>query len=766
MEPEERSEDRVEEERPDAASELPDAPAALPPARDLWQIPGIVVAVVIILVAAYIVRHPVTEPSSEEADFEALLMAYKQGDTIASGGSAERFLARYPASSNEPMARFIFADSKWDLIRSDPATTPKDLASCLDSYQRALTGGIPPEQQAAALKARGDILLRMGLPNEALSSYTRLLECFPEETDALLRAAVAHMLVSPPSPTKAGEYIDLYLAREDLTVKEIQKGYLAKARLAAAKGDHARARDNARGVLNAGSDGEVVAEARLILARALSSLGDDAGALGVLRDTEGPAAGRFESSLNLALAIALWKNGMIDEARRAFDDTIFRFPGTAEALGARYELAALLRERGQIEAARDSLFSLLDDMSAQETLRTEYFEIDQVAELWFSVGREILSSQGTTAAQEYHAAALALMSEGHLLFFKGALYLREAEQIEAALPGLPIQKKVEAEVRLRDAYAAAGATFVKVLETSSGSIFREALFEAGHSFYKGGEYTSAVPYLLEFTRLESRDRRVAQALYEASQGLVALGDGEQAIAICARNVANHPFNIYAYRAMVLQADLYGTMGGEGLADAAGLYEGILTDRRFETDSREWRTALFALGRTLYMLERYEEAMLRLEEAIGRFPADPSVEDARYYLAHSFRQAGLRSSDLTVSFLARAAEIFSSIAAGGEKVDPDRAREAAFFEADCYYDVGDYSRAIAYYDRAAEAHVDTPEATRALFQIANCYWHLGSADKAAAMYRRATFNLDRQGGKVFPDGEYYKSIARWRAGDRI
>ena len=417
---------------------------SFPPARDLWQIPGIAGAVVIFLLAAYITKHPIQLPSSRKADFKALLMAYETGDTYTSAESAQRYLARYPSAAGNAMVLFIFADSRWNLIRANPAAITKDLSICLDSFDKALSVGLPLENRAKALEARGDILLRMGRPSDALQAYTVLVEEYPQANSTLLSVALAYLDTKPPAIERAAEFIDRYLAVEGLSPKEIQMGYLAKARLEMAKERFATAAEDAQKVIDAGPDGETVAQAHLILCRALMAGGDFKGALEAVKDKAGSEAGRFEAALALVRARALWKAGFPGEARKAFDETIFSFPGTPQALGARFFLSSLLFETGQLQAARDGIIGLLDDMSGQGTIKTAYFDIDEVAGLWFAVGRSILDEKGYTAAHEFNNAALAhvaLMPQGHFLFFDATLYLWEAEQHEANLPGLPSSQR-------------------------------------------------------------------------------------------------------------------------------------------------------------------------------------------------------------------------------------------------------------------------------------------------------------------------------------
>ncbi len=190
------------------------AVAAIPRLADLWQIPGMLFALLIFFVAAYIASHPIETPSSYEADRQALVSAYEGGNTFSAVTSAQKFLARYPASDHEAFARFVLAYSTWQLTMSNPAATRRDLSACLASFRKALILGLPAAYLAKTLRAQGDILIRLGLANEAADAYSALLEKFPSENKALLELALAYSLQIPPSIEKARESIDSYLAIE------------------------------------------------------------------------------------------------------------------------------------------------------------------------------------------------------------------------------------------------------------------------------------------------------------------------------------------------------------------------------------------------------------------------------------------------------------------------------------------------------------------------------------------------------------------------
>jgi len=734
---------------------------ARPRASQLWQVPGILLALAVFLVAAYIAGHPIETSSTRSADFAALTQAYESANAVAAVSSAQRFLKRYPSGDEEAFARFVLAYGKWQLTMSDPAATRADLAESLASFRKALMLGLAPQYVSKVLWAQGDILSRLGLAGEAAEVYSLLLEKYPSEKKALLELAVAYSQEKPPNMARARETIARYLSIEGLSADEVRHGYLASARMELSMKDYDAAAAAARTVIDSGAEGEVAAQAVLVLNDSLIARGDYAAALAVLQQAPFDAAGRFQASLFVARAVSLWKTGASDQARKAFDETIFKYPGTPDALSARYELARFFFESGQIDAAKDALINLLDDMSAQQTIETPYFTIEDVTDLWFDVGRAILDQKDYGAVRDFHSAAAALMSQGHFLFFDAALYLREAEQQESLLSGLPPQQLDAAKASIARTYHEAGVTFTKVLETASGDLYSHALYNAGHCFFMAGDFALAAHYLKVFAAANLKDERVPIALYHEANALAALGRYEPAILVCKGNAERHPTNIYSYRSILLQGDLYRNLGGDNLKYAADVYSGILTDYRFLAASPEWRSAIFSLGETLYSLGDYSASMLKLDEALQRFPDDPRSGDALYYLGLASREAAFADPASRRALLARAAGIFAGLAAGAA-AEPLQARNSAFLEADCFYDLGDYEKALSLYDRAVEAHVDTPEATRALFQMANCYHRLGMGQQADATYKRALFNMNREGRPPAPGAQFYKSLADWRS----
>ena len=69
------------------------------------------------------------------------------------------------------------------------------------------------------------------------------------------------------------------------------------------------------------------------------------------------------------------------------------------------------------------------------------------------------------------------------------------------------------------------------------------------------------------------------------------------------------------------------------------------------------------------------------------------------------------------------------------------RHAYLYEADCYFEVGDYRRALKLYEEAAGNYKDVPTGLAAYVQMINCRIFLGEPEEARAALARALILVD-------------------------
>jgi len=200
---------------------------------------------------------------------------------------------------------------------------------------------------------------------------------------------------------------------------------------------------------------------------------------------------------------------------------------------------------------------------------------------------------------------------------------------------------------------------------------------------------------------------------------------------------------------------------------------------------EYADALFLLGELLNQTGVWEEAVPVFEEAIERYPTDPRVTRARFLLGDCYRQSGLalKTDYEQAEFagqrerllaeqkerLRRAARMFERVVADDEGQDPDTLspldavyhRHARLYIGDCYFELGEYDKALAQYERSAWMYRGTASALAAYVQIINCHVFRGDEAEANAALRRALYLVESTEDSAFTEGVGLESREDWR-----
>ena len=164
----------------------------------------------------------------------------------------------------------------------------------------------------------------------------------------------------------------------------------------------------------------------------------------------------------------------------------------------------------------------------------------------------------------------------------------------------------------------------------------------------------------------------------------------------------------------------------------------------------FRISLFTLGELYYHNNRWADAILRLEEAVERYPDDPGIPRALFMLAESYRRSAgeIREAmakdpaiagrdaleNARLERLAQAQQLFTRVI---NRLDPDDKRPSParplanshlleteyvrisyMDRAECSFDRGDFAAAIKLYDEAATRFSEETLAVQAYVQIVN------------------------------------------------
>jgi TolA-binding protein len=161
------------------------------------------------------------------------------------------------------------------------------------------------------------------------------------------------------------------------------------------------------------------------------------------------------------------------------------------------------------------------------------------------------------------------------------------------------------------------------------------LWLAADYYYLGQNYTHAARVLEEYLHYEA-ERRNAAALLRLGQCSLTIDKTDRAIQALEECIEMFPRDVAVYQARLECVRAY--LQQNRTQEAEKLLLTNLTGDALTPQSPEWRDSLFALGQLLHDTGRNREAILKLEEAVIRYPDAPQALMARYTIARSFHSA--------------------------------------------------------------------------------------------------------------------------------
>ena len=295
--------------------------------------------------------------------------------------------------------------------------------------------------------------------------------------------------------------------------------------------------------------------------------------------------------------------------------------------------------------------------------------------------------------------------------------------------------------------------------------FGDSLWQAGDCFDLAGDRERAIEVFSEFVGGRPGDPRIPAALHRLGIAHQSLADYETAASFYRDLIDRHPRAPEAGRAHVnLARCLLADDAPGNDAEAQRLLARVVEGGLLGPEALEFRAALFELGR-LHLAERdYENAIVRLREAVSRYPDDRDIDMVRFHLAEALRlsardmaetlREGLpaaerrRIDQARADRLEQAQALYDEVRLGVEAKQPGALtdldqltlRNAYFYRADCAFDRGLYEEAIRLYDAAAQRYADEPASLVAMMQIVNCYIALERWPEARTANARARRRL--------------------------
>ncbi len=466
------------------------------------------------------------------------------------------------------------------------------------------------------------------------------------------------------------------------------------------------------------------------------------------------------------------------EALSFFDDVIREHPNSPYAVASRIGAGEALDLLQRYDEAAEQFRLAIEDLPrvrdhrlvGREELRTTLGVIGEVhrregrlkeAVMFMRIGASLIHPQDGEQAM--------LMLE-----LLGQTQVQLAEQIEAKHAAGPGQRLVDEwnveanSPEAREVLAEAAETYRKLAQMNVIHERRagQAAWMAAELFARAGRRTRAIHLFETFVKERPSHPRVPRALLRIGQLRQLAGDLEGAVEAYRTCYRRFPRTLDGSRALVPLARCYLALGNEYEELAEKTLRIVLEQSEvFTPAAPEFAAALFLYGDGLNRSGKYNEAIAALEEAIERYPDDPRSTRARYLLADSYRKSGLllkaeaakastareieRMRDEASDRFQRAARLYRALIDAYELRPPSSwnrlermyRRHAYLYEADCYFETGDYRKALTLYREAADLFQETPSALAAYVQIINCHVFLGEPDEARTALARAEVLVD-------------------------
>jgi hypothetical protein len=266
-----------------------------------------------------------------------------------------------------------------------------------------------------------------------------------------------------------------------------------------------------------------------------------------------------------------------------------------------------------------------------------------------------------------------------------------------------------------------------------------------------------------------------------------------------RVTREYPRDVAAIEARYLTGEAL--LEQQKLDAAESAWRQLLSAADLTPAAREWKQALFSLGRLVYhraviarrqaeserladdpdgrarrldeAFRRWDEAVLRLEEFLERYPDVPEAVEARYMLAKSLAQRSERArlrlavadtenarlelrremyADLeqaSIEFLELRTTLTTRQTVDGlDPLEERILRDCCFEGAHMLYALGQYREAITHYSSAANRYAQDPRVLLAYLQMANCNERLGRPAETRSLVEQARVLLDGMPPETF------------------
>lgn len=753
-----------------------------------WQIPTAILAVVCAAVALHRIR-PTPVPLDESAALADLHVLHAAAKYHDAANAAANLLERQPPPSRETQIalRLFLARLTHEVEKKRQTPIAENARRYFEHRDAAvrLGGALTPADDLDAAEARE----WAGELPEAIAEYQTLLTPqTPAETRvAALRALVRILEARPAAESQRREYIEALLSEESVSPayawwtlqaaieSELDRGDAERARELLPRYGQRFLRSDLRGYYDYITAWLDVVDGRLAEALPLVEQIDQWLASHTLLDEELHRAG-FLPAMNR------WLRGRIElaefrpqQALASFRQAMELEPTTRMALVAalgRAEALALLERH---ETARSELREALRRAGQRAPLAV-LARVRRTLESLFNERHEAGDRRNAIAYIELALETTPAAASDAVLLMLERLAREHQDAAREALDAGWADAAHEHGVAAARAYDRASA-----LLDADRDRLGAMLWTGAQEYDRAGLPGDARRLLERFVRDFEGDARLPRAYVLLGETSAAIGDLDAAIGWYKTLLARHPALEESLRGRHALAECYIAAGQAHEAQAETILLELLEDERITPAARAYRDALRTLCDLLLAQERFADAIGRIDEFLGLYPADEDRQSMRFLLADAYRRsayalrAGLPGVAADAGFAESRQRFRTAARLFGELVrettadhEPDEEREvhdrlALFYAGDCLFELnepGTLDEAVGLYRLASSRYPDDPSSLSAQVQIAIIQLRRGRSMDAVRAIERARWLLRGMPDDAFSTSPGHMDRAAW------
>ena len=763
------------------------------PASQLWQVPLLLVSLGLFGYAAYLLYDPKPGPTVEQrlADARTLLKS-ERPEAAVERLKAIMSLDKLTAPQ-QGRVHLMFTEALELYQDQNQTVIPALQNRIIEQTKLAVARGVTLE--GTDYRRLGKAFELLGRKPEALDNYKQAAARDPDRALRLSRKIV-DLLLDNADFAAADAGLAEYLKDSKLTDAERCWALGMRGQLLSDQGNFAEARVVLDQALKLTADGLQEGEINYRLGYSSYKLGDNDAAINYLRAARDQLQIRHPLDADACLLLGNLYRGKNEPAlaNTFYDTVLLSHPDSAAVFPSKLGRAlcrVLLREDEAAMADLVDLTKRIDERSSYAKFRPELLAGVQQA------GRLMTGRGFFDHAIELMACEQTLQPEPAPEFFArlGNLYEKSAQQTEESIAAAAPAGKSKLQKAARDLFAKAGDSFLAYSTKLAGSKdkqYGDSLWHAIDLYERAAAPQSAVSALELFVAERPQDPLTPDAMLRLGKAHQSIGQFDKAVAVLQKNVSLYPRSLAASKSAVPLAQAYIARGPDFYRRAEDVLVGVIDNNPLlDPTSEDFKQALFELGQLNYRSDRFEDALLRLEEYSKRYPRDDRTGQLYFLMADSYRKSAMALAERLAAGpstqpsadpkeldaarrdrLQRAKILFDRMIElyreGSPAKEPEKTyfKLAHFYRADCLFDLGDYEAAIALYDAAAFRYQDDPSALAAYVQIVNAWQKLGKVEQAKAANERAKWVLRRMPAEAFKDGsfsmpkEYWEQWLKW------